>query len=151
MTLAISSLLLLGELGLLSRVDRESGVVVTDLSDKTLAVEIFDDLSGDCAVHLELVGKLRHGDREELGCILDDSLVSLLVEEDGVVELFLDLDLGPRLLLSLSSTGLLSGESSSLGRLVTFGIFALILLLCLYNTLHVRIRQNENNHPPPEK
>ncbi len=78
--------------------------MLTDLSDETLAEEISDDLSGDRAVHLELVDQLRHGDREELGCILDDSFVSLLIEVDSVVKLFLDLDLGPGLLLGLSAT-----------------------------------------------
>ena len=97
-------MLLLGQLSLLARVHSEGGVVVADLSDETLGVEISDDLSGNRAVDLELVAQLRHSDREELGNILDDSFVGLRIEEDRVVKLFLDLDLGPALLLSLGTT-----------------------------------------------
>ena len=107
--------------------------MLADLSDEALAGEISDDRSGDGAVHLELVDQLRHGDREELGCILDDSVVGLLIEEDRVVKLFLDLDLGPALLLGLGSTGLFAWGGSSLGglSLISLGILALVLLLGL--------------------
>ena len=90
-------------------------------------MKVSDHASCNGAVDLELVDKLRHGDSEELRCLLGDSLVCLRIEEDSVVKLFLYLDLGPALLLGFGATCFLSGESSSLGRLalITLGIFAL--------------------------
>jgi hypothetical protein len=67
-------------------------------------VKISDHLSSNRAIDLELVDKLRHSNGQELGSLLDDSLVCLGVEEDGVVLLFLYLDLGPALLLCLGTT-----------------------------------------------
>ena len=98
-------------------------------------MKISDHASCNGAVDLELVDKLRHGDSEELRSLLGDSLVSLRIEEDCVVKLFLYLDLGPALLLSLSATTrFLPGESSSLAAfaLILPGILALrVCLLCL--------------------
>ena len=120
------SCLLLGDLGVLAGVDRERVVVLANLSDESLGVKISDDSSGHGTVDLELVAQFGHRDGEELGRILDDSIVGFLVEEDRVVKLFLYLDLGPALLLGLSAAGLLAGEGSGLGGL-TLG--ALIVLL----------------------
>ena len=109
--------------------------MITDLSDEILCVKIPDHLSRDGAVDLELVDHLANGDGQELGCFLGNSLVKLGIEEHGVVQLFLYLDLGPALLLGLGATCFLSGESSSLGRLalITLGIFALgVSFLGLY-------------------
>ena len=98
-------------------------------------MKISDHTSGDGTVDLELVDQLRNSDSEELGCLLSYSLVCLSVEENSVVKLFLDLNLGPALLLGLSaSTGFLTGESSSLAAfaLIPLGILALrVCLLCL--------------------
>lgn len=69
--------------------------MLSDLSDEILCVKISDHLSRDGAIDLELVGHLAHGNNQELGCLLLDSLVKLGVEEDSVVQLFLYLDLGP--------------------------------------------------------
>ncbi len=90
-------------------------------------MKISDHLSSNRAIDLELVDKLRHSDGQELGSLLGDSLVCLGIEEDSVVLLFLYLDLGPALLLGLSSTSLLAGEGSCFSRLslITLGIFAL--------------------------
>jgi hypothetical protein len=77
-------------------------------------VKISDHTSGDGTVDLELVDQLRNSDSEELGCLLGDSLVCLSVEEDSVVKLFLDLDLGPALLLGLSATSFLARKGSCL-------------------------------------
>ena len=67
-------------------------------------MKVSDHLSGNRAIDLELVRKLRHGDSEELRCLLGDSLVSLSIEEDSIVKLFLYLDLGPALLFGLSAS-----------------------------------------------
>ena len=77
-------------------------------------MKISDHTSGDGTVDLELVDQLRNSDSEELGCLLGDSLVCLSVEEDSVVKLFLDLDLGPALLLGLSATCFLASKGSCL-------------------------------------
>ena len=66
-------------------------------------MKVSDHLSSNRSVDLELVYKLRHGDSEELWCLLGDSLVSLSIEEDGIVKLFLYLDLGPALLFGLTA------------------------------------------------
>lgn len=58
-------------------------------------MEVSEHLSGDCTVDLELVAHNGNSENQEFGCLLDDSLVSLGVEEDSVVNLFLDLDLSP--------------------------------------------------------
>jgi hypothetical protein len=67
-------------------------------------VKISDHTSSDGTVDLELVDQFGDSDSEELGCLLGDSLVSLSIEEDGIVKLFLYLDLGPALLFGLSAT-----------------------------------------------
>ena len=67
-------------------------------------MEISDHFSGNGSVNLELVHKLRNSDCEELGSLLGDSLVCLGIEENGIVKLFLYLDLGPALLFGLSAT-----------------------------------------------
>ena len=93
--MSLSSLLLFGELGVLTGVDSEGSVVISNLSDEILCVKISDHLSRDRAIDLELVDHLAHGNNQELGCLLGNSLVKLLVEDDSVVHLFLYLDLGP--------------------------------------------------------
>ncbi len=95
-------------------------------------MKVSDHVSCNGAVDLELVDKLRHGDSEELGSLLGDSLVCLSIEEDCVVLLFLYLDLGPALLLGLSaSTGFLAISSLAFGLILCGIILALICLLCL--------------------
>ena len=66
-------------------------------------MKVSDHTSCNRAVDLELVNKLRDGDREELGSLLGDSLVCLGIEENGIVKLFLYLDLGPALLFGFSA------------------------------------------------
>ena len=53
----IPSSLLLRELCLKARVNREGGVVVTDKSDEILSEEISDNASGDSAIDLELAAQ----------------------------------------------------------------------------------------------
>jgi hypothetical protein len=58
-------------------------------------MEVSQYFSGDGSVDLELVAHNGNCKSQEFGCLLDDSLVSLGIEEDSVVNLFLNLDLGP--------------------------------------------------------
>ena len=103
--------------------------MITNLSDEILCVEVSDDLSSDGTIDLELVAQFGNSDDEELGGFLYDSLVELCIKVNSVVQLFLDLYLGPALLLCLSSTGLLARKGSSFGSLIfTFGIFLIDLL-----------------------
>ena len=67
-------------------------------------MKISDHTSCDGTIDLELVDQFGDSDSEELGCLLGDSLVSLRIEEHGIVKLFLYLDLGPALLLGLSAS-----------------------------------------------
>ena len=102
-----SSLLLLGSLlsiscsflgsglSLASHVQIELGVLDTDWLDEALLVEVLDQGSGNSATNFELLAKDGSSDAENLGDFLDHSLVLLVLEEDSVVKLFLDLNLGP--------------------------------------------------------
>jgi hypothetical protein len=78
-----------------SHVQIELGVLDTDWLDEALLVEILDEGSGDGTTNLELLAKDGSSDAENLWDFLDHSLVLLVLEEDSVVKLFLDLNLGP--------------------------------------------------------
>ena len=65
-----------------------------------------DETAGDRSVNLELFHDDGAGDAEDLGQLGADLVEALLVEEDVVVELVLDLGLGPGLLLGLGSFAL---------------------------------------------
>ena len=102
------SLLLKGRLGLGASVERESGRgSVSDGHDFTGASHVPDDGSSDGSIYLELFHDDRAGEAENLWHLLADLVESLLLEEHFVVELVLDLGLGPGLLLSLGSLSLL--------------------------------------------
>ena len=60
-----------------------------------MLVHILDESSGNGTTDLEFFAKDGSGDAEDLWDLLDHSLVLLLVEENSVVKLFLNLDLGP--------------------------------------------------------
>lgn len=93
--LSISCGFLGSGLGLGSHVQIELGVLDTDWLDERLLVEILDEGSGNGTTNLELLAKDGSSDAENLWDFLDHSLVLLILEEDSVVKLFLDLDLGP--------------------------------------------------------
>ena len=95
--------LLQGGLGRASHVEVKGGVLLSDGLDKILLVEVLDDGSCDGTIDLELLAEDGSGDAEDLGNLLEHSLVLLLLEIDGIVKLFLDLDLSPGLLLSLGT------------------------------------------------
>ena len=100
-------------------------------------MKISDHTSCDGTVDLELVDQFGDSDSEELGCLLGDSLVSLRIEEHGIVKLFIFLDLDPAILLGLF-TCTLSRLSSSLAAfaLIFSCILALrISFLCLQEKL----------------
>ena len=102
--------LLSGGLGLHAHVQVERGVLLADWSDEVLLVEVLDESSGDSASDLVLLTKNCSGDAKHLWDVLEHSLVLLLLEVDGVVKLFLDLDLGPALLLGLGTLSSLGSE-----------------------------------------
>ena len=125
--------LLLGGLGKLTPVEREVGAGnIADWEDITGASQVSEDGPGDRSINLELFHDDRAGDAENLGHLGADLVKTLLIEEDIVVELVLNLGLGPGLLLCLGSLALVS--LSALG-----GARALIFyrLLC-FSLLHVR-------------
>ena len=102
--------LLEGRLGLDSTEDLEVRVAVADSSNGAALEAVPDEGASDGSVHLELFAERGAGDAENLCHFLRNLFVALLVEEDVVVELVLDLDLGPGLLLRLAA--LLRGLSS---------------------------------------
>lgn len=87
-----------------SGVQSEVAVMVSNLSDEVLLMEVLEHFSSYGSVDLEFIADNGNGEIQEFGCLLDDSLVSFLIEEDCVVNLFLYLYLGPTLLLCLSTS-----------------------------------------------
>ena len=67
-----------------------------------------DETSGDGSINLKLFHDDRAGDAENLGHLGADLVKTLLIEEDIVVELVLNLGLGPGLLLCLGTLGFVS-------------------------------------------
>lgn len=107
--------------------------MVSHLLDEALLVKVSEHFSSNSSINLELIADNGNSDNLELGYFLGDSLVSLGIEEDSIVELFLYLDLGPTLLLCLS-TFLVCRCGSGLGALVALsalGVFSLLLLWAL--------------------
>ena len=117
-----------------SSVKSEGTVRVATLLNKTLLVEVSENLSGNWSVNLELITHNWHSESQKLWSFLGNSLICLCVKEDSIVKLFLYLYFGPTLLLSLSSLVCFSRCSSILSSFLSL-IFALIfsgVFLCLY-------------------
>jgi len=87
--------LLGGGLGKRSLVEVKRRVLLSNGFDEVLLAEILDQSTSDGATNLELLAKDGSGDAEDLGDLLEHSLVLLLVKENSVVSLLLNLDLGP--------------------------------------------------------
>jgi hypothetical protein len=77
--------------------------MISDLLDEVLLMEVSEYFSSYGSVDFEFIADNGNSEVLELGSLLCDSLVSLGIEEYSVVKLFLYLDLGPTLLLSLST------------------------------------------------
>ena len=92
-------------LSLASHVEVKLGVLGTDWLDQTLLVKVLDEGSGNGTTNLEFLAENGSGDAENFRNLLNHSLVLLVLEEDGVVKLFLYLDLGPGLLFGFTSLG----------------------------------------------
>lgn len=100
--------LLSSSLSLLASVEVEGVVGITDAHDVSASSHVVDEGTSNGAGNLELLNKKGSGDAEDLGDLLEHSLVLLIIEEDSVVKLFLNLGLGPGLLLGLGAlTGVL--------------------------------------------
>ena len=127
--LSFSGSLLSSSFSLASHIEVKTGVLLADWFDQALLVHILNKGTSNWSSNLELLAKNGSGDAKNLWHLLDHSLVLLLVEENGVVKLFLYLNLGPGLLLCF-------GSSLGLAFLGIFrGIFTLILCtnLCLFS------------------
>lgn len=61
----------------------------------TLSVQVSDESTCNSSVNLELVTENGSCNHKDLGDLVAKFIVSLFVEEDFVVKLVLDLDLGP--------------------------------------------------------
>ena len=78
-----------------SGVHIESGVGISHKLNDILIPQFPEHLSGHCTIYLVLFAKVRDGDGCKLSEISRDFIESLLVDEDGIVNLILYLDLGP--------------------------------------------------------
>jgi hypothetical protein len=83
--------------------DLEVGIAITDGLDVTTLDTVSDECARYGSVDLELFAEVGSGDAEDLCHFLRNLFVAFLVEENVVVELVLDLDLGPTLLFSLAA------------------------------------------------
>ena len=79
-------------------------MLLADWLDQALLVQFLDKGTSNRSSNLELFAKNGSGDAKNLWHLLDHSLELLLVEENSVVKLFLNLNLGPGLLLCLGSS-----------------------------------------------
>ena len=96
--------LLLGGHGKFTPVEREIRAGdVADWENITGARQVSHESPGNRSINLELFHDDGASEAENLGHLRADLVESLLVEEHIVVELVLDLGLGPGLLLSLGS------------------------------------------------
>ena len=71
--------------------------------NQTFSSQVADKSARNRSIDLELFNEGSTRDAENLGDLCHQLLVALLVKEDFVVELVLDLDFGPALLLSFSA------------------------------------------------
>ena len=125
------SLLLEGRLGVLTRVEREVGASdVADWLNFSRAGHVSEETSGDRSINLELFHDDGASNAENLGHLRADLVEALLIKEDVVVELVLNLGLGPGLLLCLGSLGLV-GLSALRGTRTL--IFCRLLCFSLHN------------------
>ena len=100
-------LLLKSRLGFASGVEREIATGnITDRSDISGAGKVSQETPGDRSINLELFHDSGARDHQNLWHLRADLVESILVEEHLVVKLVLNLGLGPGLLLSLGSLGL---------------------------------------------
>ena len=70
-------------------------MLCTNWSDQALFVHVLDKGTCNGSSNLKLLAENGSGDAKNLWNLLNHSLVLLLVEEYGVVKLFLNLNLGP--------------------------------------------------------
>ena len=96
--------LLNGRFCLGTPVEVEGGALVTDWENKSLLGKILDESTSNGSTNLEFLAEDSSGDAEDLWDFLQTSFILLLFKKDGVVKLFLNLDLGPGLLLGFSAT-----------------------------------------------
>ena len=126
------SLLLEGRLGVLTRVEREVGAIdFADCLNFSGAGHVSEETSGDRSINLELFHDDGASEAKNLWHLRADLVEALLVQEDIVVELVLDLSLGPGLLLCLGTLAFVSLSALSGARTLIF-----CRLLCL-SLIHI--------------
>ena len=104
--------LLSGGLGVDTTHERELGVLRADCLKLALFVKVTDEGTGNRAVDLELLAENSTSDAKNLWDFIAEFFVPSLVEEDIIIELILDLDLGPGLLFGFGTGFLGSWEGS---------------------------------------
>ena len=102
-------LLLEGRLGKSSSEETKVGAAdIANWLDLSGAGQMRDQSSSDRSINLELFHDDGAGNAKNLGQLGADLIKTLLIEEDIVVELVLNLGLGPGLLLCLGTLGFVS-------------------------------------------
>ena len=91
-------------LGLSACVDRASVVVIADALDLPVGDKVVDRLARDRTRDLVLVADGRDRDEKRFREVLENAVAELLVHRGGVVQLILNLDLRPLLLLGLAAS-----------------------------------------------
>ena len=104
---SLSGSLFSSSLSFLTLVEVEGVVLIANWYKETTSGHVLDEGTSDGASNLELLAEDSSGDAKDLWDFLEHSLVLLLIEEDGVVKLFLNLGLGPGLLLGLGTLAVL--------------------------------------------
>ncbi len=78
--------------------------MITNLFDEIFAVKISKNFSGYRSIDLEFIADDGNGKSWEPWSFLSNSLICFLIEEYGIVKLFLYLDLSPTLLLCFTTS-----------------------------------------------
>ena len=84
-----------GWFSLRSSVKIKGVMLKSDWLDQTLLLELPNEGTGNGSSNLELLTQYGSGDAQDLWDLLDHSLELSLLEEDSVVKLLLNLNLGP--------------------------------------------------------
>ena len=104
-------------------------MLLTNWHEELSLHELLDESTGDGSTDLELFAENGSGNAKNLRNLLEHSLELSLIEVDGIIKLFLNLNLSPALLLGLATftSSFLLGQLGAFGRRLS-GIFATNLL-----------------------
>jgi hypothetical protein len=114
-----------------STVKIEGWVMISNLSDELLVKKFSKCSSSYWSIDFELVAHNWYGQWLDSRSFFANSFPAFLIDEDGIVKLFLYLYLGPTLLFSLASLSVFSIFTAGLSFMVSLLLVSLSLCLCL--------------------